>query len=68
MVSSERYMPWMDWLTYTIERHVAALPCRVRVVISAKKAPSIAIGERLAAERDGDEVITWESLREVVRQ
>lgn len=40
-----------ELLTYTIERQVVSVPSRGAAVSLAKNAPSIAMGERLAAER-----------------
>jgi hypothetical protein len=44
-------MAWTELLTYTIEWHDITLPLWGVVVIFAKNAPSMEIGERFAADR-----------------
>ena len=44
-------MAWTELLTYNIERQDGAAPLREVVLSLVRKAPSMAIGERLAAER-----------------
>ena len=44
-------MSWTELLTYTMERHDDSPPCGDLVVSLAKYAPSIDMGERLAADK-----------------
>jgi hypothetical protein len=50
-VSHDKYIVFIALLTYTMERHVTFLPMPVLLASFAKNAPSIEMGERLAADR-----------------
>ncbi len=49
--SYDRYISLTELLTYTMERQDIAVPLREVVLSLAKNVPSIAIGERLAADK-----------------
>ncbi len=49
--SYNRYIFLTELLTYTMERQDIAVPLREGVLSLARNAPSIAIGEQLAADR-----------------
>lgn len=47
----DKYMSWTELLTYTMEQHDDSSPLGDFVVSLAKNAPSMEMGERLAADK-----------------